>query len=84
MVTEQQQTIISNFEPPRMKAPKREHNACNPADAASPTVIAEELGGCEKSEKNRPQIAEGHRKGMNSGGPELASSHTEKKAKFLT
>ena len=51
----------------------------------TPTVIAEELGGCEKS-KNRiwPQIAEGHIKGRNSGAPELASSHTEKNAKFLT
>ena len=47
---------------------------CNPGDATTPTVIAEELGECKKQDGhgNRiwPQAAEVHMKEMNSVSPE--------------
>ena len=62
---------MSNFWPPNVNEGSQN---CNPADAATPTVIAEELGKCKKQgeQGNRiwPQVAEVHIKEMNSGSPE--------------
>ena len=70
-----------------MRAPQREHNACDPADPATPHHDC--WGAGEQMQEaaphqpplmvagNRiwPQIAEVHTKGMNSVSQRLASSH---------
>ena len=70
-----------------MRAPQREHNACDAADTATLTMIAEEpVSRCRKQTHIRPlyggrkqdlaPIAEVHTKETNSVSQRLASSHT--------
>ena len=70
-----------------MRAPQREHNACDPADTATPHHDC--WGAGERMQESAPhlpplmvagnriwpQIAEVHMKGMNSVSQRLASSH---------